>query len=84
MRSKKARIAEKERRARRSFTDDVGRDVVRLCQAGDERISEVASGLDLTGSAVRNRVKKAEQEAQGGGAQAGVTTSERGTAAAST
>ena len=77
MRSKKTRSGEKERRPRRSFTDDFRRDVVRLCQAGDESISEVASRLDLTESAVRNWVKKAAQEAQVGGAKAGVTTSER-------
>ena len=40
-------------------------------------IAEVASRLDLTGSAVRSRDKKAAQQAQGGSAQAGVTTSER-------
>ena len=76
MRSKKTKSREKERRPRRSFTDDFRRDVVQLCQAGDESIAEVASRLDLTESAVRNWVKKAAQEAQGG-AQAGVTTSER-------
>ena len=67
----------KQRRPRRQFTDEFRADVVRLCQAGGESISEVAKRLDLTESAVRGWVKKAEQEAFDGGDTPVLTTSEK-------
>ena len=49
----------KQRRARRSFTPEFRADVVRLCESGNESISEVSQRLDLTESAVRGWVAKA-------------------------
>lgn len=66
----------KQRRPRRAFTDEFRADVVRLCQAGGESISEVAKRLDLTESAVRLWIKKAE-EARDGSDSETLTTSEK-------
>ena len=49
----------KQRRARRSFTPEFRADVVRLCESGNESIAEVSERLDLTESAVRGWVAKA-------------------------
>ena len=67
MGSKKNKKNKKQRRPRRAFTEEFRADVVRLCQAGGESISEVAKRLDLTESAVRVWVKKAEPEGLDGG-----------------
>jgi len=76
MKSQKNKKNKKQRRPRRAFTDEFRADVVRLCRAGSESIAEVAKRLDLTESAVRGWVKKAEQEALGNDDTAALTTSE--------
>ena len=77
MGSKKDKKNKKQRRPRRKFTDEFRADVVRLCQSEGESIAEVAKRLDLTESAVRGWVKKAEQEALDGGEGPALTTSEK-------
>ena len=51
-------------RARRSFTPEFKAEAVRLCQVGDRTIVQVAADLDLTESALRQWVDRAEQTAQ--------------------
>ena len=58
-RTKNKNKNKKQRRARRSFTPEFRADVVRLCQSGSESIAEVSQRLDLTESAVRGWVAKA-------------------------
>lgn len=77
MGSKKNKKNKKQRRPRRKFTDEFRADVVRLCQSEGESIAEVAKRLDLTESAVRGWVKKAEQEALDGSEGPALTTSEK-------
>ncbi len=59
MASKNRTKNKKQRRARRSFTPEFRADVVRLCESGNESIAEVCQRLDLTDSAVRGWVAKA-------------------------
>lgn len=66
----------KVRRARRSFTPEFKADAVRLCQAGDRSVAEVAKDLDLTETALRDWVKRAEEAAKPGPAEA-LSTVER-------
>jgi transposase-like protein len=47
---------------RRSFTPPFEADAVKLCQPGDQRIRQVAKTLDLTKTALRDRMKLAERE----------------------
>jgi len=65
----------KTRRTRRKFPAEFRSDVVRLCQAGNESIAEVCKRLDLTESAVRGWIKKAEDE--GAGTEQALTASEK-------
>ena len=51
------------RRKRRAFTDEFKREVVQLTKVGDRKIGEVAKDLDLTETALRERVKRAEETA---------------------
>lgn len=51
----------KVRRARRSFSAEFKSDAVRLCQVGDRSIAQVAADLDLTETALREWVKRAEE-----------------------
>jgi transposase len=55
-------MAKKTRRARRAFTAEFKADAVRLCQAGGRTIGQVAKDLDLTETALREWVKRAEEE----------------------
>lgn len=64
------------RRARRNFSPEYKADVVRLCRSGDESVAEVAQRLDLTVTAVRDWVKRAEVDATGGSPDT-LTTTER-------
>ena len=50
----------KQRRKRRTFSAEFKADAVALCQAGDRTITQVAKDLDLTETALRSWVKKAE------------------------
>ena len=54
----------KQRRARRQFTDEFKAEAVRLCRVGDRTIKEVAKGLDLTETALRDWVRRAEPEGE--------------------
>jgi transposase len=50
----------KQRRPRRSFTNEFKSEVIALCKVGDRSIEGVAQDLDLTETAVRAWVKQAE------------------------
>ena len=50
-------------RQRRAFTPAFKADAVKLCQAGDQSIRQVAKNLDLTETALREWVKQAEVDA---------------------
>lgn len=52
-----------ERRQRRAFTEEFKADAVRLVQAGDRSIRQVALDLDLTETALREWVRKAGRAA---------------------
>lgn len=51
------------RRKRRTFEADFKREAVALTKMGDRNVSEVARDLDLTETALREWVKRAEAEA---------------------
>jgi len=63
-------------RKRRAFSKDVKADAVRLVQAGGKTIAEVTQQFDLTESALREWVKRAEADA-GQGPPEALTTAER-------
>ena len=65
-----------EKRKRRSFSKEFKAETVRLCKAGDRTIAQVAKDLDLTQTAVRAWVKRADIDA-GSGPPGALTTSER-------
>lgn len=64
------------RRARRAFTPEFKAEAVRLCKVGDRSIKQVASDLDLTETALREWVKRAEVDA-GKGPPEALTSAER-------
>lgn len=64
------------KRQRRSFSADFKTETVRLCKQGDRTIGQVAKELDLTETAVRQWVKRAEIEA-GAGPAGALSTTER-------
>ena len=64
------------RRARRSFTPEFKAEAVRLCKVGDRSIKQVATDLDLTETALREWVRRAEVDA-GKGPPEVVTSAER-------
>ena len=76
MAAKKKKNNKKQRRPRRTFTDEFRADVVRLCRSEGESIFKVSKRLDLTESAVRTWVTKAEQAAADGGSLTGLGASE--------
>jgi transposase len=51
------------RRKRRKFTPEFKAEAVRLCRAGDRSVTEVANDLDLTETALREWVKRADADA---------------------
>ena len=65
-----------EKRKRRTFTRDFKAEAVRLCRVGDRTIRQVAVDLDLTETALREWVKRAEVDA-GKGPPEALTTTER-------
>ena len=65
-----------ERRKRRAFSTEFKAEAVRLCQVGDRSITEVAEDLDLTETALREWVKRANIDA-GKGPEGALTTVER-------
>ena len=56
----------KQRRARRAFSDEFKAEAVRLCKVGDRTITQVAADLDLTETALREWVKRADTDAGSG------------------
>src|SRR5262245_8350101 len=51
------------KRKRRFFTAEFKADAVRLCKAGGRSISQVAKDLDLTETALRDWIKRADIDA---------------------
>lgn len=66
----------KSRRKRRAFTPEFKAEVVGLCGTGDRSVGQVAKDLDLTETAVREWVRRAEIDA-GEGPAGALTTEER-------
>ncbi len=66
----------KQRRRRRAFTPEFKTEAVRLCRVGDRTIAQVAGDLDLTETALREWVKRADIDA-GKGPPEALTTAER-------
>jgi transposase-like protein len=66
----------KARRARRSFSAEFKAEAVRLCKVGDRTVGQVAEDLDLTETALREWVKRADVDA-GNGPPEALTTAER-------
>ena len=64
------------RRKRRQFTPEFKAEAVRLAQLGDRSIGQVAIDLDLTETALREWVRRAEVDA-GKGPPGALTTTER-------
>jgi len=65
---------EQQRRPRRSFPDEYKAEVVEICRTGGRSIAMVARDLDLSETAVRRWVTRAEVDA---GRRDGLTTAER-------
>jgi transposase-like protein len=63
-------------RKRRSFNTEFKAEAVRLCKVGDRTIRQVAKDLDLTETALREWVKRADIDA-GKGPAGALTTAER-------
>jgi transposase len=71
-------VAQPKKRKRRSFTPEFKAEVVRLVSAGGKGIGQIAAELDLTETAVRDWVKRAEVDAGKHAAGEGpLTTDER-------
>jgi transposase len=68
--------SKKQKRKRRKFTPEFKTEAVRLCRVGDRTIAQVAADLDLTETALREWVKRADIDA-GKGPPDALTTSER-------
>lgn len=64
------------KRKRRKFTAEFKADAVRLCMAGGKSIAEVTKQFDLTETALREWVRRAEVDA-GNGPPGALTTVER-------
>ena len=64
----------KKRRKRRAFTPEFKTEAVRLCRVGDRTIAQVADDLDLTETALREWVKRADT---GNGPPGALNTAER-------
>jgi transposase len=67
---------QKKRRKRRAFTAEFKAEAVRLCRVGDRSVRQVAEDLDLTETAVREWVKRADIDS-GNGPPGALTTTER-------
>jgi len=63
-------------RKRRKFTAEFKADAVRLCQTGERSIGQVAKDLDLTETALREWIKRADIDG-GRGPAGALTTAER-------
>jgi transposase-like protein len=67
---------QQQRRKRRAFTPEFKAEAVRLCRVGDRSVTQVAADLDLTETALREWVKRADIDA-GKGPPEALTTAER-------
>ena len=67
-------VGKKKARARRSFTAEFKAEIVAACRRGDRTVGQVARDFDLTETAVRDWIKRAEIDA---GDAPGLTSSER-------
>ena len=65
-----------QRRKRRAFSTEFKAEAVRLCRVGDRTITQVAKDLDLTETALREWVRRADIDA-GNGPEGALTTAER-------
>jgi transposase len=65
-----------KRRPRRSFTPEFKAEAVRLCRIGDLSVAQVAKDLDLTETALREWVQRADVDA-GKGPAGALTSDER-------
>ena len=63
-------------RKRRAFTPEFKAEAVRLCKVGDRTVRQVAKDLDLTETALREWVRRADVNA-GKGPPGAVTSEER-------
>ena len=68
--------SKKQKRKRRKFTPEFKAEAVRLCRVGDRTVAQVAVDLDLTETALREWVKRADIDT-GKGPPDALTTSER-------
>ncbi len=66
----------KQRRKRRAFTPEFKAEAVRLCRVGDRTVTQVAGDLDLTETALREWVKRADIDT-GNGPPGALTSDER-------
>ena len=64
------------KRKRRVFTSEFKAEAVRICKVGDRTVGQVAQDLDLTETALRAWVKRAEVDA-GNGPAGALTSAER-------
>ena len=67
-------VGEKKPRPRRLFTPEFKAEIVDACLRGDRSIGQVARDFDLTETAVREWVRRADVDA---GRREGLTTAER-------
>ena len=63
-------------RKRRKFTKEFKAEAVRLCKVGDRSIGQIAKELDLTETALRAWIKRADVD-EGQGPAGALTTAER-------
>jgi transposase len=68
-------MGKKKPRPRRLFTAEFRAEIVELCQRGDRTVGQVAKDFDLTETAVREWLKRAERD--DGTRTDGLTTSEK-------
>jgi len=59
-------MSKRARRERRTFTDEFKSEAVGLVQSSGKAVGRIAKDLDLTETALREWVRKAEQTAVGG------------------
>jgi|SRR6185503_11918654 transposase len=50
------------KRKRRTFTPEFKAEAVRLCQVGDRSVAQIAKSLDLTETALREWIKRADAD----------------------
>ena len=65
---------EQQRRPRRSFSDEFKVEVIELCATSGKTIAQICRDLDLTETAVREWVQRADID---GGTRNGLSTAER-------